>query len=138
MTKRVVLIAAVAGVLVGGVTTAQTPFGDDDEGHLPPTRRVALCENAIAKALAKAVVCLAKCHQARALGKLQDDTAEDACESNVGRPTSCKSKFNSVRDRLLSEGGCPTCLDQLAMDQVFAQGAAFVNTNVSSQVYCAQ
>ena len=138
MSKRVMLIAVVAGTLAGGVALAQTPFGGDDEGFVPPSKRAAKCENAIAKALAKSIVCIAKCHQARAEGKLADEAAEDNCASNVGRRASCKSKFNATRDRLLSAGDCPACLDQVAMDQTFAQGEAFINTNVSGQLYCAQ
>jgi len=137
MTKRIVL-AVLAGALAGGVAMAQTPFGGDDGGFLPPNKQAAACENAVAKALAKALVCVAKCHEARAAGKLADDTAEDDCESNASNPASCKARFNATRDRLLSSGNCPACLDQVAMDQVFAQGEAFVDSSVNGQIYCAQ
>ena len=103
-----------------------------------PHRNRVLAVASAALVLPKAIVCVAKCHQARAAGKIGDEVGEDNCEANVSNPASCKSKFNSARDRLLSGGGCPTCLDQVAMDQVFAQGEAFLNTNVNSQVYCAQ
>jgi hypothetical protein len=138
MTRRLALIAVVTGTLAAGVAMAQTPFGGDNEGFLPPNRRAAACENAIAKALAKALVCVAKCHQARAAGKLANETAEDDCESNVGKAASCKSKFNTTRDRLLSAGDCPGCLNQVAMDQAFAQGEAFLDSNINAQLYCAQ
>ena len=136
--KRLLLIAVMAGVLGRGGAMAQTPWGGDDEGFIPPNKAITTCENAIAKALAKAVVCVAKCHQARAAGKIADEAGEDNCESNVSKPTSCKSKFNNTRDKLLGSRKCPACLDQVAMDQIFAQGEAFIESSVNGQMYCAQ
>jgi hypothetical protein len=49
--------------------------GADDEGFLPPNKQAAFYEKAVAKALAKALVCVAKGQQARAAGKLADATA---------------------------------------------------------------
>ena len=137
MTTKLMLVAMVAGVLVTAAAWAQTPFGGDDAGFLPPSKQAAACENGLAKALAKALVCVAKCHQARAAGKL-DETAEDSCESNANNPGSCKSKYNSFRDKMLASGNCPVCLDQVAMDQVFAQGEMFLDSSVNGQIYCAQ
>jgi len=58
MTKRLVLTAVLIGVL-GGVALAQTPWGGDDDGFIPPDKASASCENALAKAPAKAVVACA-------------------------------------------------------------------------------
>ena len=137
MTKKLMLVAVVAGVLVAGAARAQTAFGGDDGGFLPPDKSSAACENAIAKALAKSLVCVATCHAARAGGKL-DEPGEESCESNASNPGSCKSKFNALRDKLLAAGTCPACLGQVVMDQVFAQGEMFLDSGVNGQIYCAQ
>ncbi len=136
MAKRLLLTAVVLGLL-GGVALAQTPWGGDDDGFIPP-KASASCENALAKALAKAVVCVAKCHQARAVGKITDETGEEACETDVGNAASCKAKYNKTRDKLVNGGTCPACLDQVAMDQIFAQGEAFIDSTVNGQIYCAK
>ena len=137
MMTKLVLVAVFAGVLAAGAARAQTPFGGDDGGFVPSDKQSAACENAIAKALAKSLVCVAKCHAARAAGKL-DETGEENCESNANNPGSCKSKYNSLRDKMLAAGNCPACLDQVAMDQVFAQGEMFLDSSVNGQIYCAQ
>src|SRR5690348_5641387 len=140
MTKRLVLTAVVLGML-GGVALAQTPWGGDDDGFIPQTKAVANCENALAKALAKAVVCVAKCHQSRASGKIADESAEEACETDVANAASCKSKYNKTRDKLVSSGACPACLTDnsaTVMDQLFGQGEAFIDSTVNGQIYCAQ
>ena len=137
MTTRLMLVAVVVGGLTAGAARAQTAFGGDDGGFLPPDKATAVCENTVAKALAKTMVCIAKCHQARAAGKL-DEAGEEKCESDAGNPGSCKSKYNAMRDAMLASGKCPTCLDQVAMDQVFAQGETFLDTSVNAQIYCAQ
>jgi hypothetical protein len=140
MTKRLVLTAVALGVL-GGVALAQTPWGGEDDGFIPPNKPTASCENALAKALAKAVVCVAKCHQSRATGKIADEAGEEACETDVANPASCKSKYNKTRDKLAVTQTCPTCLTDnsaTAMDQIFAQGEAFIDSTVNGQIYCAQ
>ena len=139
MIKRLMLMVLVAGALAGRVAMAQgIPWGGEDEGYIPPTGQVADCENTLTKALAKALVCIAKCHQARATGRLPDQAAEDNCESNVGNRASCKTKFNATRDRLLSMGTCPACLGEVSMDQVFAQGVGFFASSINGQIYCGQ
>ena len=137
MTKRLLLTIVALGML-GGVALAQTPWGGDDDGFIPPDKASASCENALAKALAKAVVCVAKCHQSRATKKIVDEAGEEACETDVNNAASCKAKYNKTRDKLIGAGTCPACLDQVAMDQVFAQGEAFIDSTVNGQIYCAQ
>jgi hypothetical protein len=139
MTKRSVLVAIVAAALAGGVARAQSvPWGADETGFTPPDKQAATCENAVAKALGKALVCVAKCQQARAAGRLADEAAEENCESNPSNRGSCKAKFNATRDQLLSSGKCPACLEQVAMDQAFSLGVAFFHSNINGQIYCAQ
>jgi hypothetical protein len=137
MTKNLILMAVLAAGLTGGVALAQTPWGgSEDGGFIPPDKPTASCENAMEKALAKAITCVAKCHQSRAAGKLADETAEENCESNVSNAKSCKARFNKTRDKLLNSGNCPSCLNQTAMDQLFAQSEAFIDTTTNGQVYC--
>src|SRR5919197_3438948 len=140
MTKRSMLAAiVVVAALAGGVARAgSVPWGADETGFTPPDAQAAACENAVAKALGKALVCVAKCHQARAAGRLADETAEENCESNPGNRGSCKAKFNATRDQLLASGRCPACLEQVSMDQAFALGVAFFHSNINGQIYCAQ
>ena len=67
MIKKLVLIALVAGALAGRMAMAQAiPWGGADEGYIPRSSQTLDCENALIKTLAKALVCVAKCHQARA------------------------------------------------------------------------
>ena len=139
MIKKLTLIALVVGALAGRMAMAQAiPWGGEDEGYIPRNGQTLDCENALTKALAKALVCVAKCHQARAGGRLPDQTAEDNCESNVSNRASCKAKFNATRDRLLSMGTCPACLGEVSMDQVFAQGVGFFSSSINGQIYCGQ
>ena len=137
MTKKLVLIAVMAVALTAGVARAQTPWGgSEDGGFLPPDKLTASCENAIEKAIAKAITCVAKCHQARASGKLADENAEETCETSIANPKSCKSRYNKTRDKQINSGRCPSCLNQTAMDQLFAQSEAYVDTTTNGQVYC--
>ena len=139
MIKKLTLIALVVGALAGRMAMAQgIPWGTEDDGFIPRDGQTMACENDLTKALAKALVCVAKCHQARASGRLPDQTAEDNCESNVGNRASCKAKFNAMRDKLLSMGSCPACLGEVSMDQVFAQGVGFFASSINGQIYCAQ
>jgi hypothetical protein len=140
MIKRAVLILVAAVAVSGGVARAQgMPWGgSEDGGFLPPNKPTTSCENALEKAVAKAVACVAKCHLARAAGKIANEAAEDDCESNVANAKSCKAKFNKVRDKLLGSGNCPACLTQVEMDQLFAQSEAFVDSTTNAQVYCGQ
>jgi hypothetical protein len=139
MIKKLVLTALVAGALAGRMAMAQAiPWGGADEGYIPRSAQTLECENALTKTLGKALLCIAKCHQARAAGRLPDQAAEDNCESNVSNQASCKAKFNAMRDRLLSMGTCPACLGEVSMDQVFAQGVGFFSSSVNGQIYCGQ
>ena len=136
--NRIVLMAVLAGVLFGAPVLAQTPWGGDDEGYIPPDKPTATCENAVEKALAKALACIAKCHQMRATGKLVDDVAEENCETNTDNPASCKSKFDTAKRKLISLQICPACLDEPTMEQVFGLGQAFLDGSVNGQIYCGQ
>ena len=137
MAKNLVVMAVMAVALTAGIARAQTPWGgSEDGGFLPPDKATATCENRIEKAIGKAVACLSKCHQARASGKLASESAEETCENAVSNPKSCKARYNKVRDKLLTSGNCPSCLNQTAMDQLFAQSEAYIDTTTNGQVYC--
>jgi hypothetical protein len=104
-----------------------TAWGGDDTGFIPPDKDAAKCEDGLGKATAKAIACIAKCHKARADGKLADDSAEDACE-NGASPSSCKGKFDKSTGNLT----CPVCVDKLGL-------FAFIETTldgVNGTVYC--
>lgn len=143
MMQRLMLITIVAAALSAGGATVRTSLGseNDEPGLIPPNADVAKCENALEKALGKALACFAKCHQARASGKLADEAAEDYCESDLNNPSSCKSKFNKTREKLLVSPDCPPSLTQesgAAMDQVFAVAEQSIDGDVNGQVYRGQ
>src|SRR5262249_32719509 len=80
-------VAAVAALSVGllwvGTARAQTPFGGDDTGFVPPPKSaIGKCEAGAGKAVDKLIACIFKCHASRASGKLVDETAEDECEKS--------------------------------------------------------
>src|SRR6516225_7744057 len=106
--------SAVAALSVGllwvGTARAQTPFGGDDTGFIPPATD-AKCEAGAAKAQGKLIACILKCHASRASGKLADDTAEDSCEKTlVGK--SCAALFAGAIAKLK---GCPACINGTTM-----------------------
>ena len=79
---------SVVGALLVGLclpsARAQTPFGGDDTGIVPPAKSpTAKCELGAGKAADKLIACIGKCHASRASGKLADDTAEDSCEKTL-------------------------------------------------------
>jgi hypothetical protein len=84
--------ALVVGLCVASAR-AQTPFGGDDTGFIPPAKSpTAKCEAGAAKAAGKLIACIDKCHASRASGKLADDTAEDSCEKTPAGK-SCTARF---------------------------------------------
>jgi hypothetical protein len=105
--------------------TVGTDFGSDDSGKLPPdapTGPVTKCENVIAKNAGKLVDAIAKCHIARAVGKLANDTVEDQCEATA------KTKFEVTK-----VAGCTTCTDLTTLADVVESAVDSAN----GLVYCA-
>jgi hypothetical protein len=112
---------------------AATPFGGDDTGFVPPDSPkgpIAKCEAKVSKAVVKLVQCIGKCHDSRASGKLADDTAEDACESGLGK--TCKAKFATAVAKLT---GCPPCLTGASLTTL-ANNIETLVDGTNSQVYC--
>src|SRR6516162_2667492 len=125
---------SVVGALVVGLclpsARAQTPFGGDDTGFLPPAAN-AKCEAGAAKAAGKLIACIDKCHASRASGKLADDTAEDACEKTLAGK-SCVAKFTLAISKLK---GCPACINGTTMGNLAGLTETVLDGN-NSAVYC--
>src|SRR6516162_1428803 len=125
---------SVVGALVVGLCLpsahAQTPFGGDDTGFLPPAAD-AKCEAGAAKAEGKLIACILKCHASRASGKLADDTAEDSCEKTlVGK--SCAAKFTLEISKLK---GCPSCINGTTMANLAGMTETLLD-GTNSTIYC--
>jgi hypothetical protein len=97
-------------------------IGDDDPGFVPATADIFKCEVTVAKALVKLVAAGAKCHDNmnKVLFKLRDFD-EETCEgTDPIRFRGALDKFNKVRDKLVAQGICPSCMDGAAMDALAA------------------
>ena len=131
MLRAASVVAALSvGVLWMGTARAQTPFGGDDTGFLPPAAD-AKCEAGAGKAAGKLIACILKCHASRASGKLADDTAEDSCEKTlVGK--SCTAKFAASIAKL---SGCPACINGTTMANLAGLTESLIDGN-NSTVYC--
>jgi hypothetical protein len=111
---------------------AQTPFGGDDTGLIPPPKSpIAKCEAGAAKAEGKLIACILKCHASRASGKLADDTAEDACEKTLAG-TSCVAKFTLAISKL---SGCPACINGTTMANLAGTTESLLDGN-NAAIYC--
>jgi hypothetical protein len=110
---RLAVPAMAVVVLAGRLVWAAPgdPFGGDDAGCYPPSTDAATCQAAVAKALAKATLCLAKCSMKRAAGKLPDTAAESMCED--GDPLkSCRAKYDKATGPASKiDALCPVGLD---------------------------
>src|SRR6516225_11254819 len=131
MLRSVAAVAALSVGLLGvGTARAQTPFGGDDTGLVPPAAD-AKCEAGAGKAVDKLIACILKCHASRASGKLADDTAEDSCETTlVGK--SCTAKFAASIAKL---SGCPACINGTTMANLAGTTESLLDGN-NSTVYC--
>ena len=127
-----VLAALVVGLWAASAR-AQTPFGGDDTGLIPPAKSpIAKCEAGAGKAADKLIACILKCHASRASGKLADDTAEDACEKTLAGK-SCTALFAAAIAKLK---GCPACINGTTMANLAGLTEALLDGN-NSMVYCA-
>ena len=95
MTRRLAIAALVAWALAAGTARAQTAFGGDDTGFIPPDDPNLGYETKVAKHLARYQKCQLKCHEKRAKGKLPDSTIEEDCEAG------CTTKYNAANTKLL-------------------------------------
>ena len=131
MLRSVSVVAALSvGLLWVGTARAQTPFGGDDTGFLPPAAD-AKCEAGAGKAADKLIACIFKCHASRASGKLADDTAEDACEKTLAGK-SCAAKFTASIAKL---SGCPACINGTTMANLAGTTETLLDGN-NATIYC--
>jgi hypothetical protein len=126
-----VLAALVVGLCVASAR-AQTPFGGDDTGIIPPAKSpIAKCEAGAAKAEGKLIACILKCHASRASGKLADDTAENACETGLAGK-SCFASFTLAISKLK---GCPACINGTTMGNLAGLTESVLDGN-NAAIYC--
>jgi len=134
--RRLLWVSGFATMLVVGWAVAQTPFGGDDGGFIPPSKGDAQCENSVAKSLGKAAACILGCHKKRASGVFADDTAEDGCESTGAAASSCKGKYNAVTGNSSKINAvCPSCLDATARANLFDTLESVIDSN-NNKIYC--
>jgi hypothetical protein len=131
MFRTAFVVAALSvSLLWVGAARAQTPWGGDDTGFIPPPA-AAKCEAGAAKAWGKLIACISKCHTSRAIGKLADDTSEDSCEKTlVGK--SCVAKFAASIAKLT---GCPSCINGTTMANLAGLTENLLDGN-NSMIYC--
>ena len=132
MFRTVSVVAALVVGLCVASARAQTPFGGDDTGIVPPAKSpTAKCESGAAKAADKLIACILMCHASRVSGKLADDTAENACETGLAG----KSCFASFTLAISMLKGCPSCINGMTMADLAFLTASRIDGN-NSAVYC--
>jgi hypothetical protein len=118
-------------------TSSGTPFGGDDTGFVPtPKSASATCEAGVTKAEIKLVACLMKCHVSRASGILADETAEEACETDLAGK-SCFATFNGAIAKLGVLGGCPPCINGTTMASLAGLSESLIDGSYAPAAYCA-
>jgi hypothetical protein len=113
-------------------------IGDDDSGWVTTDPNTLKCEITVAKALDKLVAFGAKCHDKMNAAFFKgNDFDEETCE--MTDPISTKGaldKFNRVRDRLVTLGICPACLDAPALDTLAANAINKLDAENASTYPC--
>jgi hypothetical protein len=100
-------------------------IGDDDTGSVAADAGMLKCESAVAKNLAKLQASLSKCHVKMASSFLvARDFPEEDCEEVSLAGKGALAKFNAARDKLISAGICPPCLDASGMNALAASTIA--------------
>lgn len=103
----------------------------DVNGYLPPDRRTARCENAIASKIGSYVTCVLRCRTRNATkilaGKVFD---EQVCAA------SCRADYDARVAKLKDKGTCPACLDETAQNAL-ADDARQYAMDVKGRGYCA-
>src|SRR5438034_855120 len=124
------LALLLALMLAAGAARAGRPLGGDDGGFVPPSKRVARCEDTVAKILRKDAACLDRCtyKAARAAffkgAPFEDEPCEQACGDAAER------KYDRTIAKLT---GCPNCLDATALKTQIGTNADVGN----GLIYCA-
>ncbi len=102
-------------------------IGDDDAGFVPANANMYKCQVSVAKALGKLAASAIKCHDKMNVSFFKaKDFDEESCEEiNLLMPTSgALAKFNRNRDKLVTAGICPACLNGASQD---AQAASVLS-----------
>jgi hypothetical protein len=133
MVRTVSIFSALAvGLLWVATAGAQTPFGGDDTGFIPPPKSAtAKCESKASKAVVKLISCIAKCHDSTAAGKIVGDDAENMCEKTLALK-SCTAKFAASIAKLT---GCPPCISGATMASLAGLVETLLDGN-NGMVYC--
>jgi hypothetical protein len=126
MTRRLAIAALVAWALAAGTARAQTAFGGDDSGFVPPDDANFKYESKVAKNVNKYQKCHLKCHEKRASGKLPDETNEENCENG------CKGKYDTSNSKLTAPAPASGCLNTDSVRQLWHG----VLDSFNSQIYC--
>ncbi len=122
MTRYLGLGVFLLWSFASGAARAQTPFGGDDTGFIPPDSATLKTEAKVGKNLAKFQKCVLKCHAGRAAGKFPDDMTEDGCESI------CEQKYD-----LKAPSPLPPCLNTVALRNLWES----LLDSFNSSIYCA-
>src|SRR5947207_10506017 len=126
MTRRLAIAALVAWALAAGTARAQTAFGGDDSGFIPPDDDNYKYESKVAKNVTKYQKCQLKCHEKRASGKLPDEPNEENCEGG------CKTKYDASNAKLTAPAPASGCLNTDSVRQLWHG----VLDSFNSQIYC--
>lgn len=106
MLKKLVVTAAAAAIVSGGMAFAATPFGGDDEGFVPATKPVLKCEDTATKNAGKLTSALITCHSKLAAAAFKDismNVNDEPCEDAA----MAKGAAASAK---LTNPPCPGCL----------------------------
>jgi hypothetical protein len=110
-------------------STSGALIGDDDTGSVAATADILKCELTVAKNVSRLVAFAAKCHDKMDLSFFKGaDFNEEICEETD--PVSHRGgldKYNQQRDKLITLGICPQCLNGAAMDALAANVLAQVD-----------
>jgi len=92
-----------------GLTIAEP--GGDDAGYIPASANAQKCAVGAAKAYAKLVVSVYKCHaKAAQLGLAGRPFDEDACEDGAPPLRSARAKYDATLQKYVAAGICPSCV----------------------------
>jgi len=126
-------VEAFAEALNGDIyCTAGTPFGGDDPGNVPPDKDTARCQGKVANNLGQFMKCVGLAHQKAARQAFRGGVFDD--ESN--EQGKCRAKYDAAAQHLVSQGGCPACLDTASQVDIGTQGEDLAEGSLGA-IYCA-
>lgn len=108
--------------------------GTDNCGFVPSDKETAMCEDKVAKNLARLTTCIAKCRITQADSAVGGRTFdEQACQRG---PVSCRAAYDNASTALAANGKCPGCLDANTQSYLADLVSVFLEQN-SSRIFCA-